>query len=633
MPRTTAQQVAASLAAAALLALGACTDRNPAASVRPGLPASAPRMLTCTVAVRAATMSCGGEGTDVGSASAVIIGGQDVHVRLTSTGVGYDAFNRFRMDVTLENLTAQVMGPGVIVFFSSGPVVVEGSGLVSVENPDGEDFFTGPQQPYFDYPGWIAPGDTAGPREWRFNVPETVERFRFGVYVDAYVQFQKGWVTAAPLSVGLPLGDSVRLSATVYDVTGAVRPADPVAWQDPYHEDVVEVDAQGLVRTRHLGSTAVQAVSGVRWGGWSKIKVYAPGNPITTIESVHVQPSVWANGRDSLWVRARYSGPLPTSRMQVTLTHAPAPDRVCSSTTPVSTEVGMEFRCAFVFEDGALGGQWQVSRVEVGSNSVDGSGLIFGGVSSYVFVKSPHQDLGIPSLDSVSLSPRTVTAGQQPLRIRVGASDTRSGVDRVDLWVRSAGNPQLAWTGTRVSTTGASSVFEFEQVIPTYLHEGRFVIDSLRVRDANGNQVTATTGSLAARDFPNQFTVTGTSPDTVPPVLTAFSLATPVVVADQTDPVSFTFTGSEPAGESGVRWISMAIGRSGTYSSWPCGVYETIGLPARTVTCKWVFRAADVGTWEVRSVELIDVMDNQRMLSTAKLQAAGFPTTFTVRAP
>jgi hypothetical protein len=182
-------------------AAAACTDRNPA-GLRQSPPETVPppvhATLQCQIDVRAQALTCGrGAPATASGVSAAIIGGQGMHVRLASSGTSYDSATAvFRTNVTVENLLTQALGTtdgtsaspeGVRVFFHSGPVATEGAGDVSVSNADGEAIFTTAAQPYFQYAGPLAPGDTTAPREWRFDVPPAVVRFAFTVFVAAPV--------------------------------------------------------------------------------------------------------------------------------------------------------------------------------------------------------------------------------------------------------------------------------------------------------------------------------------------------------------------------------------------------------------------------------------------------------------
>lgn len=194
MPRTV-------LVARALLCLllAACRDAGPTlptpAVADPFGPAAA---LACTVLPREASLSCA---TPAGSARTnLILGGQGVRVRLTSSGTVYDsATHVLSSNVTVQNLLPGLMGTpdgttvyGMNVFFHYGPVTTQGSGVVHVANPDGLGAFTGASQAYFHYGAILASGATSAPREWRFQVDPGVQRFEFLLFVETRLPIETG---------------------------------------------------------------------------------------------------------------------------------------------------------------------------------------------------------------------------------------------------------------------------------------------------------------------------------------------------------------------------------------------------------------------------------------------------------
>jgi DNA/RNA endonuclease G (NUC1) len=229
---------AAGLALLALLSAAACTDRVPLAPAtpEPETPAGAAR-LDCAVDVRAGSVSCGAPGTAGGGARRAVVGGQGVLVRLASANLQTDAVaGTVSVDVTVQNLMDQAMGTrdginpapeGVRVFFHSGPTVTEGTGQVTVANPTGTADFTGSVQPYFQYGQVIAPNAVSAPLAWVWNVPATVDRFVFSVYVAAPLapRLVISEIMANPLVVDDSVGEYIEIANTGRD------PVDLVGWR------------------------------------------------------------------------------------------------------------------------------------------------------------------------------------------------------------------------------------------------------------------------------------------------------------------------------------------------------------------------------------------------------------------
>lgn len=185
---------------AAVLAMlplaAACTDRSLTLPRDGGVPApQALPVAVCRVNVTEQSMVC----TDARKPAATraqaekILGGQEIYVRLSSSGTEYDAGTQIlSSNVTVQNLLRQTMGidstnamVGVRVFFQQQPTVIQGSGNVSIQNADGMETFTESNQPYFLYNQEIAPYQISTPRQWLFSCDVGVTAFEFTLYVSA----------------------------------------------------------------------------------------------------------------------------------------------------------------------------------------------------------------------------------------------------------------------------------------------------------------------------------------------------------------------------------------------------------------------------------------------------------------
>jgi hypothetical protein len=164
---------------------------------------SAVATYNCTGDVAAKTVSCTQAGpSSSGLKLAVIVGGQNGNVKITTGTPSYDAgTSHFTFSSTLQNLMSQAMGTtngvsatggGIRVFFASGPTLTSGSGVASVL-ADGFGTFTGPAQPYYDYTGSVgdgilSPGETSSPKTWTLVVPNN-STFTFVLLLYTDVQY------------------------------------------------------------------------------------------------------------------------------------------------------------------------------------------------------------------------------------------------------------------------------------------------------------------------------------------------------------------------------------------------------------------------------------------------------------
>lgn len=184
------------LGALLLVASAACDGRS-AQPLVPGPlpPATTLQALDCTVDVATGKLSCAGAPT-VGGASAAIFGGQNTNVFLTASNTVRLA-DTVQFDVTVQSLLPEGMGTpdgvmvdtaGITVFFVSGPTVTQGSGTITVANPDGVGEFTAPNQPYYRWNQMLAQNQVSSSRPWKLVPGPQVEKFAFKVYVSAELQ-------------------------------------------------------------------------------------------------------------------------------------------------------------------------------------------------------------------------------------------------------------------------------------------------------------------------------------------------------------------------------------------------------------------------------------------------------------
>lgn len=263
---------------AVLLGAAACTD-SPLLPTQPG---PAPRaLLTCSADVANRTVECRRiDDRPAGPSYAEIhLGGQDLYVKLASSGTSYDAGTElFTSNVTVQNLLHQALGTsdgvtvnGVKVFFLSGPTVTSGTGDVTV-NPDGTGTFTAANQPYYEYLEILDPMEISSSEPWSFSVSPTVGTFAFTVAVAAEVsdpglRFDAVWDGSESSDWGTAgnwKGNSVPDSNAV----SVFIPADSVASVDPVLDQNRTVQSLRVAGTGTLGLgghtlTAAQNVDAV----------------------------------------------------------------------------------------------------------------------------------------------------------------------------------------------------------------------------------------------------------------------------------------------------------------------------------------------------------------------------------
>jgi hypothetical protein len=268
------------------LVLTACAERAQPLAPEPEQPAPPVLAgLTCRAVVATGSISCAEPGGMAGGARGLILGGQGVYVRLTSSNVSYSS-GVFSADVTVTNLIGQVLGTsnggtadslGVRVFFAVPATVTSGTGVITLRNADGVGTFTASDQAYFRYFGLLYPNNTTLPKRWEWNVPPTVETFEFKVFVSSPVQHPNGWVEVQSVRPTVGPGNTVRLQAVVRNVLGAVSAGAPLNWQS-VAPDVATIGPDGTV-------------TGVAPGS-ARIQVSTAGSPTPAVVDVAVCPTL-----------------------------------------------------------------------------------------------------------------------------------------------------------------------------------------------------------------------------------------------------------------------------------------------------------------------------------------------------
>ena len=261
---------------AGLLAAVSCSDAgNPLTPGEPRTPLrpdDALQTLRCTADVRAGTVSCAVP-SPTGDASGLLVGGQNLHVRMTATNVGVDA-DTFRFDATVTNLIAQALGTtdgatldpeGVRVFFLSDPVG-QPSGTVTVANETGTDFFTSAGQAYFQYDEVLHPGDESAPMRWQLHFTPEVTTISFLVAISADVQYPDGWVDLGVTDDTLEVGQSVDVSGPARDVLGRTATvSQSITYATTGRATTVD-PSTGVVTATALGTDTITASNGTQTG-------------------------------------------------------------------------------------------------------------------------------------------------------------------------------------------------------------------------------------------------------------------------------------------------------------------------------------------------------------------------------
>lgn len=630
-----------------LLLLAACADRVPTTVPAPEVRAAA--LLTCHADVAARSLTCAEPAPSLPSGvSGAVLGGQGVFVRLRSNGADHDG-STFRVNVTVQNLLSQALGtadgvtPGEVrVVFGTGPDVSRGEGSVSVQNPDGTQFLLEAEQPYFSYPGLLAPGDTTPPREWRFDMPESVQGFTFQVYVVGPVRHEVGFIGVAPAMPSVAVGETMQLAGTVHGVSGRPLPEQIVSWASA-DSSIATVTQDGTITGAKVGWTTVTATSNGRVGR-AVVHVGSgsgDGVPPTLRELTFAPARVNADGVDSVTVTARVADPgtgvasVAVSFESATAEHA----TTCFALAPASgTRAEGIFRCRIAIRPFSEDGVWTVRSVEIAdragnARSADAAMLEAAHVQTSLYVRSASPDLVAPAISAVRFSPDSVAAGADSVRVEMDWADAGVGVHYAGARFTSPSGAQSTTCAAVAPDSGTvrAGTFACRVGIAAAAEQGDWRLEHVSATDSLGNTRTLSTAELQAAGYPTRLRVAGVASDVTPPSLTGFSFAPGGVAADGVDSVTVTMELADAG--SGVQAASIAFASPTNASSATCHALSPVSgtRNAGTFACRLAIPGGgETGAWSVSALQLFDTAGNTATLGRAEMEAAGFPVTLTV---
>jgi hypothetical protein len=160
------------------------------------------------------------------------------------------------------------------------------------------------------------------------------------------------------------------------------------------------------------------------------------------------------------------------------------------------------------------------------------------------------------------------------------------------------------------------------------------VIDSIRVKDVLGNELTLPTSALDAAGYPTAIEITGVGDVTVP-VVTSLSAESALVGDASAGPVTYSFLVHATDDLSGVQSVYLVLDAGPNNA--PSQNYFASGSRISGTALDGVYRVSFTfprysvpGTRVIDSIRVKDVLGNELTLPTSALDAAGYPTAIAV---
>ena len=640
-------------------ALAACGDAHPTGTVPPE-PAAGELRMDCRVSVREARMACIPAAPEMVGALGDLTLGQG-RVALASTGASYDGAAVFRVDVRLRNLIQQAIGTtdgaavapqGIRVFFFQGPSASQGSGPVEVANPSGRAFFTGADQPYFQYDTVLGPGEWSAFQEWRFTCPPSVLVFSFSVYVRVPVAPPRGRVRMDLDSVYLVPGGRLALRPEVWDENGQVVEGEALGWTSS-NPAVVGVEVDGVATAVAVGGTAGTATirAATVWPApWREpatttVVVTAADARGPYLERITVSPgTVDLNPPPSppIVIDLKAADVSVTRAARVEAADPSGRSRESCDAVSIGEAAGVSFlRCELPLRQDMPRGRWSLSVRMVdrlGNETVlDAAALqARGHPSGFTVTASP------PQIRSLSITPASVDVTAAPAQVTFSLDITAAqerAVSWGDLFIAapsdSARQPPSHLPLQRCRLLPAAGVptngtWTCALTISRYAEPGEWAITDIFLHfvGMDGYSVRFTRAQLEAAGHAPHFRVRDDSADVEPPALVGFAILADSVAPGEGLPFTAAFTDL-----AGVRVVRIGVDGPDEQSGNECLMQQSAGtVHDGTWSCAmhWFAPYAPPGPGRVAYVYVEDAVRNNRVITGDELEQAGYDIHFTI---
>src|SRR5690348_17069960 len=222
--------------------------------------------LRCTLSRGASTVSCAPASSLAPGVSAnVILSATGTYARFVPFNLVKDTVKQiWSFDAFLHNFMQQSIGTlnGTTVtgskVFVTDIEATQGTGTVSIINPDGTGNFTAPNQPYFNYNQIVAAGANSLAKLWKVSVPNTVTAVNMDILM----------ITDFPAEQTVALKPPDTVAAWVHADTNIATGTDSTG--GGFFKSIVKLRfrSTATLADRQL---AVALVNGVVVGGWHTI--------------------------------------------------------------------------------------------------------------------------------------------------------------------------------------------------------------------------------------------------------------------------------------------------------------------------------------------------------------------------
>ena len=299
-------------------------------------------------------------------------------------------------------------------------------------------------------------------------------------------------------------------------------------------------------------------------------------------------------------------------------------------------------------------GDWTIQYIQLTDNATNNQYLYTSDLQNLgfqtTFTVISQQDVTGPQLTSLSFSPSAVntSAADRIVTVTLGASDDLSGVDfncyyycYYAVYLNSPSGKQyqglVDYSVTNVSGTPLNGVWTGQITMPRYSEPGTWQVNFLSLKDSANNFTYLSAAQLQSMGLPSTITVTSSPSDTTPPQVSSLSFGPNFIdttMGAQSVTVTLGLTDNLSGLQYGWVYFTSPSGNQTQYAYFSS--YNRIAGTALNGTYQYTFNMpqySEAGTWRVSYVYAYDNDNNSVFLSTAQLQAVGFPTQLGVVLP
>ncbi len=246
-----------------------------------------------------------------------------------------------------------------------------------------------------------------------------------------------------------------------------------------------------------------------------------------------------------------------------------------------------------------------------------------------------------PSLVNLDFTPTVIdtSLGDTEIEVTIQFEDDFSGLDYAYIVFESQSgeksiNSVILSDSRLISGDKLDGIIQKNITLPQFSELGIWQLSQLDLIDEVGDRISFNTEQLKNADFATEFTVSGIE-DSTAPELIDFNF-TPTVIntstADSEIEVNIEFSDDLSGLDYGYLVFESPSGEE-TISSVILSDYRLIsgdslnGVISRNITLP---QESEIGTWQLKTLNLIDFTDNRVSLNAQQLETLNFPTEFSI---